>query len=421
MAQSVKERVKKHRALKAAEERKSDAMAKKKRKQNKAANNKSKSSKSKKNKNNESFVSSSSSGYIGSGRGKKGGNGNIKNAGSKRLADVNVRTTHSSEQRKKIALSKECALDACASGADGGFDIDVAGTNRSDDDKLAAATLKSSERIDGHHSSLDSEGQSYYPDTPEPYDHSQCCDNCRRRHIVDAAESPFYMELYIVKSSWVKRIASPLRNVSSSYSCANDSSVLLCKQCKLFLVKENPNDTEENNKALEKARHNWENVWPSFYWNLLAGKDSSSGLPFHVTYDKYSVHLNGVAFDESHGHYLWKFIPKSIRGYWLHALSGNELKLYYGNCNIESPPSYFSDCTDKVMDFRKNINEYTYKALLRAIDPCRLDKIGEESNVDSPNIMMDVLCPWGCCDFSFQCEQIYPSLLIQTTQTNLFL
>ena len=45
-----------------------------------------------------------------------------------------------------------------------------------------------------------------------------------------------------------------------------DKCITRCDPCHTFLA-----GTSDN-----KTRHSWKNVWPSFYWNLLIGKDEAS-------------------------------------------------------------------------------------------------------------------------------------------------
>ena len=145
---------------------------------------------------------------------KKGGN--TKNAGVKRHADANAQQLQSSKQHKKKASGEESALDVCTSGAGVGDDINGLGTNSSDDIKQAAS-LNPFGKSDGNNSSVDIDEESNYPEVPELYDAAHCCDNCKRKHIEEDAESVYYMELYRVHRSWVKCIQSPLRNVTASF------------------------------------------------------------------------------------------------------------------------------------------------------------------------------------------------------------
>jgi len=215
--------------------------------------------------------------------------------------------------------------------------------------------------------------------------------------------------------------------------------------------------SDEQIKLYEKNRWNWENVWPSFFWNLLTGKDESTGIPFYKTYNAET---------------LWKFVPGgTIRDYWRDSLVGGHNKILrkildsetnvdddvikvYKECLAKGQSSHFVDRTVDVSNFRRNISDYTTRRLLLALDPervpfckneegsnqevgnnviinefltCRLceDNGGDQVSSRSEKIKLiqdrkfksmllpDVLCPWGCSEFAFQCKSADPSLLIQ--------
>ena len=118
-----------------------------------------------------------------------------------------------------------------------------------------------------------------------------------------------------------------------------------------------------------------------------------------------------------------KIHTKKNRPYWLHALSGDGVDLShcpknsvsvgaYDGCCTEIPPSFFQDCTKDVSDFLRNISEYKTETFVRALDPLRLTG-SDELNPPKSLFLPDVLCPWGCCKFSFQAKGFDPSLLIQ--------
>ena len=72
--------------------------------------------------------------------------------------------------------------------------------------------------------------------------------------------------------------------------------------------------------------------------------------------------------------------------------------------------SHFVDRTEEVTDFWKNISKYTFKGMLEALDPARLRKgVCNKKSM----VLPDVLCPWGCTEFSFRCRAIEPSIILQ--------
>lgn len=163
--------------------------------------------------------------------------------------------------------------------------------------------------------------------------------------------------------------------------------------------------TVEEIRRLNKSRFQWSKLWPSFYWDILVGSDTDSGAAFHQVYP---------------GKHLWRFIPHSIRRYWLDEDIFGPEGAYYG-CSEHLPPSYFRDRTFDLNDFVSNINLYTSRGFLQALDPSRL----ADPNGEDPKqfLLPDVLCPWGCGEYCHRAIPFDPSLLIQrhlsTVQLNL--
>ena len=157
---------------------------------------------------------------------------------------------------------------------------------------------------------------------------------------------------------------------------------MLCSECHNYFFKRAPN----------KGRKDWKNVWPSFYWDLLTGIDVVTGNKFYESYKPIE---------------LWRFIPRSIRGYWVDSLVNEEA--YREVLQKPQIDPHFVDRTLEVNTFCKDIAEMSFKGMLRALDPSRVP--GHEDN--KPMVIPDVLCPWGCSEFSFRTSVIDPSLLLQ--------
>jgi hypothetical protein len=235
------------------------------------------------------------------------------------------------------------------------------------------------------------------------YDANRRCDNCHRRCFTADAESPYYFEMFMVYSHNVAPVKSPLRKIKAHRSRESATGVTathngetdrysLCMECCGFLTKVSESATPEESRRLNKSRHQWSKLWPSFYWDLLVGYDSDSGVPFREVYPP------------SH---LWRYVPKSIRPYWLHEEVFDEGGHFYG-CSESHPSPYFRDRTIDLGEFVDNIKSYSCRGFLNAMDPARL------GNPDDKQFLIpDVLCPWGCGEYCHCASTVDPSLLIQ--------
>ena len=162
-------------------------------------------------------------------------------------------------------------------------------------------------------------------------------------------------------------------------------------------------------KGRDNRRWVWKNVWCLFFWNILYvyGSEEVSGILLHHTYP---------------WNHLWRF-TWNICAYWLYALSGDGAELShwwkssvsvwaYNGCCIERPHSFFQDRTKDVLDFLRDISEYKTDNFAGALDPLRLHG-ADDLNPPKSLVIPDILCPWGCWEFSHQAKDFDPSLLIQ--------
>ena len=217
------------------------------------------------------------------------------------------------------------------------------------------------------------------------------CDNCMRQQMQGVTEeSPYFMELHDVLSSSIRRFKCQLRLVLyHGVGTRLFMSYTLCKECKNYLKK--LDDPLEEKEAIKHAA-DWKNTWPSFLWNLLSGKEVSTGRRFHVSYEPVR---------------LWRFIPGSIRQYWMDAIHDirNEAdEEYYYRCTEEFPIPFFNDRTLDVKNFREVVSKREIKSLMGLLKPRGSNK---------PIILPDVLCPWGCTEFCFEAGHSNLGLLIQ--------
>ena len=164
--------------------------------------------------------------------------------------------------------------------------------------------------------------------------------------------------------------------------------------------------SEDELKVKKKTRYHWRNVWSSFYCNLLTGQDEVTEKKFYEVYSP---------------EYLWRFIPKTIRKFWIDERGMCTLgDGIYAHCTLDEPEPFFVDRTEEVNAFRKSIAEYTMYDFLKALDPDRLplcQPCNEEGTNDvqrqTPMMIANVLCPYGCTEFATQAKGINPSAFIQ--------
>jgi len=210
------------------------------------------------------------------------------------------------------------------------------------------------------------------------------CANCCRSPIVFEPDSPYFFKCCRIHSHKIKALQTPLRRIQSHKKKENAVGYVLCEECYAFLGVEESMSEKELSLA-NKSRYEWRNVWPSFFLDLIIGRDQASLIPFRNTYPT---------------EYLWRFVPSSVRCYWLSFLVEGG---YVGDCSLSHPPSFFQDRTEDIEHFQSNIDLYTYAGFLRALDPSRLPGIDDHSCRKSM-MLPDVLCPMSVvllCLFAF--------------------
>ena len=245
------------------------------------------------------------------------------------------------------------------------------------------------------------------------------CDNCMRRQIRDVdVESPYYLHFNQVSSVELGKRSSCLKMVGKNTT--NPVTYTLCLECHKYTKSSHLMTPNE-----KRHRSDWKYSWPSFLWNLLSGRDRSTGIPFHETYK---------------GWELWKFIPTSIRGYWVDIIKDIRYKSVrsvidgveeqvlvsvlenhpnnsidydtdggaYGDCDMAVPEPYFVDRTEQVKHFEDEVKKFDLKSLLDVLDPSR-----STDSSATPNILPNVLCPWGCTEFCHRSAHANFGQLIQ--------
>ena len=194
------------------------------------------------------------------------------------------------------------------------------------------------------------------------------CHNCKRKQCPDAEEQ-YKIEFCTIQSKNIRFCAKfkHIKKCSGSRSC----QYVLCRQCFQYLVK--------------KEDH-FKNIWPSFYWRLLSGSYKDF---FNTSYNFFDIYRNGI---------LWKFIPKTMRMWWIDAIKTlkdtSGVIFPYEHCTIDSPAPIFED---KTLDLAKFNDDFNSEQLCRIVDAMNNENV----------INKNVLCPWGCTTSCRGCGKIH--------------
>lgn len=385
------------------------------------------------------------------------------------------------KQHKRRRLQQKANLDVVAASGDGrcesstddtvgaadsrrrsGNGTDLVDTTDRDSEAPAnnGRGMNVDENLDFSQDLSDSESDGQVDEAQARPEDGQWCRNCCRMQIPGVArDSPFHIDFHTCSRNRIKKSSSKLRMVKSSAMPSDDRCYTLCVQCENFIAEPDDGRSAEERQEAEKSRYEWKNIWPSFFWNLISGRDSTTLVPFHC----------GGSRGLYSGRDIWKFIPKTVRGYWLWTLSARsspDLSEYdhnsidhteYEGCTLESPPPVFDDKTAQILNYRKHIDMRGLAGLLRALQPQRLGhrkylepywniETGEpkenlpdgispevcrlvmeapahknahhpavEDHLNSlmPNNLPTCRCAWGCGEFPHRAIPCDPSLLIQ--------
>jgi hypothetical protein len=112
----------------------------------------------------------------------------------------------------------------------------------------------------------------------------------------------------------------------------------------------------------------WSFIWPSYFWKLLS--------------------LNS---DRDVQIFIWKWIPKEWRVFWMYSLRSVPF------LSMEEPSSYFTDMTKIVTQLEDDLKAMTLVKLRDALNR---------------HPYISVKCPWGCDEFLEKCSYLplYPLL-----------
>ena len=92
------------------------------------------------------------------------------------------------------------------------------------------------------------------------------CHNSMRCNLGIPYSESNQLDLQDVSSSSIKALSSHLRQLRCHRTNNGARLHTVCAECQNYLT--DPSDS------------NWKNIWPSFLWNLLSGKDASNGKFF---------------------------------------------------------------------------------------------------------------------------------------------
>ena len=206
------------------------------------------------------------------------------------------------------------------------------------------------------------------------------CTNCKRKPLDRDCSNPYHFDLYKVHGSKIKKYNcnNPSMKELQTFSPNSKEYYNLCTECCGFLT------------TYEKKSSSWKFIWPSFYWNLLTGKESKDGRFFT---DVYPAKL------------LWSLIPDAMRKYWDDNIG--LLPQYEDCCTVHS---HLVDRTEEVLLNKSRIEKFEMNSLLQVLDPGRLD---DSMSDTKPYMIPDVLCPWGCSEYPHKTSVVEPCLVLQ--------
>ena len=207
-----------------------------------------------------------------------------------------------------------------------------------------------------------------------------CCANCKRKSLHSDCRNPYHFDLYKVHGSNIKKYNcnSPNMKELQTFSPNSNEYYSLCTECCGFLTK------------YEKKSYSWKFIWPSFYWNLLTGKESNNGRFFT---DVYPAKL------------LLSLVPHAMRKYW-----EDNIRIHPAYKDCCTVHSHLVDRTEEVLLNKSRIEKYEMNSLLEVLDPGRLD---DSMSDTKPYMIPDVLCPWGCSEYPHKTSVVEPCLILQ--------
>ena len=176
------------------------------------------------------------------------------------------------------------------------------------------------------------------------------CMNCKRRQNLLLIQlygqnSPYHIQFSSVSCSHIHRRKFKHPDVPSS-SEENSNPIHLCYQCKQYLM-------SPTNSTFQSE----EFCWPSFFYLLLTNK---------LTRKKYKS-------------YLWRFIPRQFRFWWILHLK-SVYPATYQDITIDKPSPIFNDLTSDIKHWNESIAMSTLPSLAKVCDDLIIPKI---------------MCPWG--------------------------
>lgn len=200
------------------------------------------------------------------------------------------------------------------------------------------------------------------------------CDNCHRKQV-DEPEEPYRLHFHIAHSSRIRKQGT--FKLVKAYTGRNARNYNLCQECFDYLVEE---------------RDPVKCAWPTFLWLLLTGTHKSIFNGEHHFFCVYG------------GDVIWRFIPNSMRSWWIHSVKYlevlSEVPHPYLECTVDYPLSLFDDKTIDLLEYNYDYNSGQLARVVKAMS---------NENVINRN----VLCPWNCSVSCRDAGRVPLDLMIQ--------
>lgn len=187
------------------------------------------------------------------------------------------------------------------------------------------------------------------------------CQNCKRKEPYgeNIGNTPYVLRFkWHAQNTLIKRKHFRFVEIDKN----SDENIGLCLECSEYISNHDP-----------KVGYIFENVWPSFVWNLLSDENIL----------------------DVYGDYTWIFIPWKWRHWWVDSVTVIESMRDVG---INNPPPIFKDITVDIEEMKLGSGRGKNSNIMKACDK---------------HLLPTVLCPWGESEFIHKCGDFPYDCLVQ--------